>query len=202
MSDWSFDNSNAQLPHRWPTYKRVMKPTSIKKISEDELSIIWSDAHSGRHRLESLRDQCPCAECSGETILMRSYLPPPPDRSVPGRYLLKKLQLVGSYAMQITWGDGHSSGIYTWNYLLAHCECEDCGKIKKSWSVDQDSNVHVLKVGVEPTPGLSRTGFWVQRVCRFRHFSITLPFVVINIRNFDFQNNRAHVPCMDRDTLM
>jgi DUF971 family protein len=30
---------------------------------------------------------------------------------------VKSIQQVGVYAIQIAWGDGHNTGIYTWDYL-------------------------------------------------------------------------------------
>jgi DUF971 family protein len=26
------------------------------------------------------------------------------------------------------WNDGHSSGIYSWDFLRRHCQCEECRK--------------------------------------------------------------------------
>jgi len=37
-----------------------------------------------------------------------------------------KAELVGRYALQIYWSDGHSSGIYTFDYLRNLCPCTDC----------------------------------------------------------------------------
>jgi len=54
-------------------------------------------------------------------VLFRTYQPPPADRATPGRYDLKGIQQVGSYAVQLEWGDGHATGIYSWEYLLNHC---------------------------------------------------------------------------------
>ena len=103
-----------------------MKPTSIKKTSDRELVIVWNDEHKGVHTLEYLRDSCPCAGCQGETVLFREYRPPAVDRSVPGRYTLTGIQQVGSYAIQFSWGDGHATGIYTWERLRELCECGEC----------------------------------------------------------------------------
>ena len=94
-----------------------MRPKSIKRIDEQHLKIIWADGTERMYPLRELRDQCPCAGCAGETVLMHEYRPPEPDRSTPGRYEIRDIQLVGSYAMQVTWGDGHNSGIYQWEFL-------------------------------------------------------------------------------------
>lgn len=34
---------------------------------------------------------------------------------------LENVQAVGSYAVQFFWNDGHSTGIYTWDYLWQAC---------------------------------------------------------------------------------
>ena len=34
---------------------------------------------------------------------------------------------VGTYAIRISWSDGHSSGIYSWDHLRGHlCPCVAC----------------------------------------------------------------------------
>jgi DUF971 family protein len=35
----------------------------------------------------------------------------------PGKYDLKSIAPVGSYAIQLSWGDGHATGLYSWDYL-------------------------------------------------------------------------------------
>lgn len=35
---------------------------------------------------------------------------------------MKSIEGMGSYAINITWEDGHNYGIYPWDYLLALCE--------------------------------------------------------------------------------
>jgi DUF971 family protein len=32
-------------------------------------------------------------------------------------YNLEGVEYIGNYAVQLRWGDGHSYGLYTWNYL-------------------------------------------------------------------------------------
>jgi DUF971 family protein len=33
---------------------------------------------------------------------------------------------VGNYALQLTWGDGHATGIYSFRYLRTLCCCKRC----------------------------------------------------------------------------
>ena len=102
-----------------------MRPVSIKKLNPDELKITWDSGHESVYALKNLRDRCPCAGCAGETVLLKSYTPEPADESMPGRYELVGIQPVGSYAVQIAWGDGHGTGIYTWEHLIELCPCEE-----------------------------------------------------------------------------
>jgi DUF971 family protein len=48
-------------------------------------------------------------------------------------YLVKDIQTVGGYAIQITWKDDHNTGIYTWEYLRKLDE-EQSGGIKQNYS--------------------------------------------------------------------
>jgi DUF971 family protein len=43
---------------------------------------------------------------------------------------LKMLNIepIGAYAMKIDWSDGHSTGIYSFDYLRRICPCGECRK--------------------------------------------------------------------------
>jgi DUF971 family protein len=107
-----------------------MIPSQVK-LSVDEvtkaesLTITWDNGHIGRTSLHSLRDNCPCAGCQGETVLLRSYAPMPAPE-MPGKYKLVGATQVGSYALALSWADGHQTGIYSWENLRSLCECESC----------------------------------------------------------------------------
>ena len=107
-----------------------MLPNQIKlsideKTQVEVLLLAWDDGHSGVTSLKSLRDNCPCAGCQGETVLLKSYAPME-SPEMPGKYKLVAAHQVGSYALSMSWGDGHQTGIYTWEHLRALCECADC----------------------------------------------------------------------------
>lgn len=103
-----------------------MKLKSLKRDGSDKIFLQWEDGHEGTVALESLRDACPCAECRGETVLLRQYTPRPAATDTPGRYDLNSATIVGNYAMQFSWGDRHTLGIYTWELLRSLCECKNC----------------------------------------------------------------------------
>lgn len=96
------------------------------------LEIDWQDGHRSAWTFAWLRDACPCATCveerqkegrkpgqpkakTGELLPM--YKPPAKPASAHG---------VGRYALQFNWLDGHSSGIYSWEYLRRNCQCPEC----------------------------------------------------------------------------
>lgn len=94
-----------------------MTPVQIKIINKTHLMIKWDNGNESKIELKYLRDECPCASCKGETVLLKTYRPPAPVKDNPQMYKIKDIQTVGGYAIQITWGDGHNTGIYTWDYL-------------------------------------------------------------------------------------
>lgn len=69
-----------------------------------------------------LRLACACAACV-EEMTGRALLDP--GRVGDDVYALA-LRLVGAYAVHVSWSDGHDSGIYPWERLLAVCPCEHC----------------------------------------------------------------------------
>ena len=96
-----------------------MTPTGITLTPEHELKFTWSDGHTVRFSLAFLRDHCPCAGCQGETdILGNLHLPMQLPILAPGKYELKGVTPVGNYAVAVTWGDSHDTGMYSWQYLL------------------------------------------------------------------------------------
>jgi len=107
-----------------------MRPTQIKQTSATELFVRWDDGHESVYLLQYLRDECPCASCRGETVLLRTYAPVKLPVMTPGKYELKDIQVVGNYAIQIYWVDGHQTGIYSWEYLRRLCPCDECKRLR------------------------------------------------------------------------
>jgi DUF971 family protein len=87
------------------------------------LEIDWADGHRTTYDLETLRWLCPCAYCRGEAG-MPGWLDTAPTLS-PAQVELTDMALVGQYALQPTWADGHHTGFYTFERLRAECPCPD-----------------------------------------------------------------------------
>ncbi len=100
------------------------RPTNItldKNVGE--LVITWSDSQVCHYPLSNLREACPCVECRGGHQNMGRQSDPDNILSLsPSRsYKIETLELVGNYALQPFWDDGHHSGIYTWEFLKRLC---------------------------------------------------------------------------------
>jgi DUF971 family protein len=94
-----------------------MSPKQVKIFKKDNLKITWEDSTEIILSLKYMRDECPCAGCKGETILLKTYRPAAPTVVTPEMYQIKNIEVVGDYAIQIAWKDGHSTGIYSWDYI-------------------------------------------------------------------------------------
>jgi len=93
-----------------------MRPTDIQTIG-DELAIKWEDGGESYIKLEALRRHCPCAGCKGEVDVL-GHLARGPDQPLsPQSFQLVRIPSVGGYGVQPVWGDGHNTGIYSFDYL-------------------------------------------------------------------------------------
>jgi DUF971 family protein len=93
-----------------------MQPTDIQHIGE-ELAIKWDDGQESFVPLEKLRRACPCAGCKGEMDVMGNVYKGPEQKLSPASFRLVRVERVGTYAVQPVWGDGHATGIYSFDYL-------------------------------------------------------------------------------------
>lgn len=101
------------------------RPTRIAVENENQiLRITWSDQHVSAYGLDGLRAACPCASCAGGHEKMGGLPDPHVFTRTPSRkWEGIRVEQVGSYAIRITWDDGHDAGIYTWERLRAICPC-------------------------------------------------------------------------------
>lgn len=82
----------------------------------NELALSFADGFEAYLPLPMLRRACPCAVCQGEPDALGRVVRPKVEHG-PRAFELLKFEAVGGYALQLFWGDGHSSGIYTFAYL-------------------------------------------------------------------------------------
>jgi len=103
--------------------QETFHPTALQKIGND-LAIAWSDGAESFINLETLRRRCPCATCMGEPDVMGNLTQPRVAYQAKS-FELVSWQTIGGYAIQPKWGDGHSTGIFSYPYLRRL----DCSKV-------------------------------------------------------------------------
>jgi DUF971 family protein len=92
-----------------------IEPANIAVIG-NELAIAWSDGKETYLPLEKLRRACPCASCCGEPDALGN-IERPDVHYTGGSFQLRGWQLVGGYAFQPSWADGHATGLFSFTYL-------------------------------------------------------------------------------------
>jgi DUF971 family protein len=114
--------------------REALTPAKVRVLKTEGtgMEIDWADGHLSKWSFQWLRNACPCATCVEERKM---------DGRVPGQAKAKAAQLlqmyeaparpasahaVGRYAIQFNWQDGHSSGIYSWDFLRRNCMCAGC----------------------------------------------------------------------------
>jgi DUF971 family protein len=79
---------------------------------EKQVHINWTDGRESTYSFEKLRAACPCAECRAHRADDN-----PLRQALVVSTGLQDVQLVGNYAIQFIWDDGHRFGIFTWEFL-------------------------------------------------------------------------------------
>lgn len=91
-----------------------MLPNSIKVVDKEYLQIEWNDNKINKIKLSSLRLNCPCALCASDRENRG-------DKYFPifrvDELELSNINLIGNYAISISWKDGHNTGIYEFDFL-------------------------------------------------------------------------------------
>jgi len=104
------------------------KPQKILiDIENRAMQINWQDVHESIYDLTYLRRACPCAECQPwkEGIGKPGESPESVLKAVGELKAVSDVSPVGGYAIQFQWVGGHSSGIYSWDYLRELCPCDE-----------------------------------------------------------------------------
>ena len=117
-----------------PLPRAAITPAKVRVLITEGtgVEIDWADGHKSAWTFKFLRNACPCATCVEERKM---------DGRIPGQAKAKSAELlpmytpparpnsaqaVGRYAIQLNWQDGHSAGIYSWEYLRRNCICPEC----------------------------------------------------------------------------
>ena len=98
-------------------------PVEIEyKSASDALQMVFSDDHVSVFPTPYLRGYCPCAHCQGHSGGPPRWQVLTEHRQVE----VLDVQPVGNYALTISWGDGHDTGIYSFQKLREMCPCPVC----------------------------------------------------------------------------
>ncbi len=89
-------------------------PSGIRALQSDQvLEISWPNNQVDRVPYFLLRTECPCTTCrdewSGERIL--------DPKTIRSDIKLACMENIGTYAIRLSWNDGHSSGLFSWETL-------------------------------------------------------------------------------------
>lgn len=101
-------------------------PDEIVGLLRSKITFKWADGHETAYAARHLRLACRCAGCveetSGEVLL--------DAKTVPDTIRARGIDLIGQYAIQIKWTDGHETGIYNFRDLRANCPCPACTELR------------------------------------------------------------------------
>ena len=104
-----------------------MQPIEVKRIEGKGIELHYADGSRKTINLETLRKECPCAECR-EKRGDNSHAKPLIGKRKSLQVIehtrdeamnLQKIWPIGNYALGMSWGDSHDSGIYTYHYLAS-----------------------------------------------------------------------------------
>ena len=91
----------------------IIAPIGFQRQGNTGLIIVWSDRKRSAFEARALRLACPCAVCvnewTGKKMLNAA--------DVPEDVRPLRIFSVGRYAMGVEWSDGHSTGIFGYDYL-------------------------------------------------------------------------------------
>jgi len=110
------------------------KPSTVKVHVKTGagVDITWADGHASHYDFAYLREECPCATCNDERGKKEAFAAA--ANTFPALPMFKPkpsaqaATVVGNYAVQISFTDGHSTGIYSYEHLRSICPCPECAK--------------------------------------------------------------------------
>ena len=110
------------------------EPEHIAISKSKGIQIDWKGGHHSRYSLAYLRDECPCATCNDERIRKSAGAGAAPALAAALPMYKPKARAqaattVGNYAIQITFTDGHATGIFSYDHLRSICPCADCARV-------------------------------------------------------------------------
>ena len=99
-------------------------PTELDRSTDSRLVITWNDGLQQELPYRVLRDNCPCATCREKKIKLETKRELFPILSAAEAQPLNIIGMrpVGNYAYNISFSDGHNTGIFSFEFLRAFSE--------------------------------------------------------------------------------
>ena len=94
----------------------MLAPTSIQIIG-NEVAIAWNDGLESFFTFERLRAISPSAETQGERDILGVVHGGEPSSVRYSGVRVLDWKIIGNYAIRFAFSDGHSSGLYAYDYL-------------------------------------------------------------------------------------
>ncbi len=102
-----------------PADSDSLTPARLNLKRDEALRITWRDGRESVYPIGYLRKHCPCASCKAERALQETRKTRlailSGNQAVPLSAV--NAELVGNYALRISWSDDHATGIYSFTYL-------------------------------------------------------------------------------------
>jgi DUF971 family protein len=128
------DREDRESEAERPLPRIAVTPEKVRVLLTEGkgMEIDWADGHRSAWSFAWMRLACPCATCVEERKLegRKPGQPKPRPAAVLPMYIPPakpaSAHAVGRYAIQFNWKDGHTAGIYSWDYLRRVCQCREC----------------------------------------------------------------------------
>jgi len=90
-----------------------LAPKQVSQPDASHLKIVWNDGRESIYSTYQLRVACQCAVCVDEMSGQKKLQP----ETVNQKVFISGIDPVGQYALRFHFSDGHSTGIYAFDYL-------------------------------------------------------------------------------------
>mgnify|MGYP002641644832 CR=1 FL=1 len=95
-----------------------LQPAKLDLKKDEALIVTWQDGHTSIYPIDYLRKMSPSADMRElRDQMAKNPLTVLPSGGSEGPVVAVSAELVGRYAMKISFSDGHDTGIYSWSYL-------------------------------------------------------------------------------------
>ena len=91
----------------------MSEPTQIIEESDSAVTVVWDDNFESTFEARALRISCPCASCIDEWTGAKRL----DESQVPESITFRGVSIVGRYALNFRFSDGHDTGIFSFALL-------------------------------------------------------------------------------------